>query len=368
MQALREYSGNPASTHAYGKKAAAALEEAKERIAKALNCEPSEVFFTSSATESINTVIKGQALQTKARDGYFLTFAGEHPATAECFKFIQEYYERKTKVLPLKDHLPDLSALEDFVNAQDLDFFSTLYVNNISGAITPVREIVKLLRTKAPQARIHLDAVQALGKLPLDFKGFELDYLSLSLHKLGCPKGSGILLMNKDKPILPLLHGGGQQQNFRSSTENAPLAIVSAAVIERAVAQQEANYTKVTTLKQLLLSKLAEARDQVFDYSLIEAEKQVPHIVSLIIPALRGQNIQAALSKQDIHIGIGSACASRKAKPPQALLDQGLSDEEARHIIRLSLAPEHSEEDLSLLVANLAATVRRYAIPERFRK
>lgn len=362
IEALRKYPANPATRYAGGQAAKSALEEAKERIARALNCLPSEVIFTSSGTESINTVIKSVALQTRSRDGLLLAPAAEHAATSQSLDFVAEELGRKVAYLPLRQRSLDLDLLEETLDKERVDLFSSVYVHNLTGAIYPIQEMAALVRKHAPQARIHVDAVQALGKCEINFAAWDVDYLSLSLHKVGCPRGSGLLLANYRKRFIPLLHGGGQEDGRRSSTENPALALASALAVEKAVAGRVERVEKVSSLREAFLSVLHQQEDGKFTYELLSPDPAVPHIVSLYIPGLRAQNIQTVLSQAGWEVGIGSACSSSKQKAPQALLDLGLTPDQALHFLRVSLSPRHTQEEVVDLAARIAQAVREFGI------
>lgn len=362
IESLRKYPANPATRYASGQLAKSALDEAKARIGRALNCLPSEVIFTSSGTESINTVIKSVSLQTRSRDGLLLAPAAEHPATSQSLNFAAKELGRRVAFLPLQQRSIDLDLLEDSLEKERIDLFSSVYVNNLTGAVYPIHDIAALIRKKAPQARIHVDAVQALGKCEINFAALDVDYLSLSLHKVGCPKGAGLLLANYKKPFIPLLHGGGQEEGRRSSTENPALALVSALAVEKAVAGYSDQFKKVSNLREAFLTALQEEVDPKFTYELLAPDSAVPHIVPLYIPGLRAQNIQTVLSQAGWEIGIGSACSSSKQKTPQALLDLGLTPDQSLHFLRVSLSALHTTEEVIGLAKQIAQAVKAYAI------
>ncbi len=362
IESLRKYPANPATRYAGGQAAKSALEEAKTRIARALNCLPNEVIFTSSGTESINTVIKSISLQTRSRDGLLLAPAAEHAATSQSLDFAAEELGRKVAYLPLRQRSFDLGLLEDTLKKESLDLFTSVYVHNLTGAIYPIHDMATLVRKQAPQARIHVDAVQALGKCEINFAAMDVDYLSLSLHKVGCPRGSGLLLANFKKPFIPLLHGGGQEEGRRSSTENPALALASALAVEKAVAGREDWLQKVSDLRKAFLAALQQEKDAKFTYELLSPDPAVPHIVPLYIPGLRAQNIQTVLSQEGWEVGIGSACSSSKQKAPQALLDLGLTAEQTLHFLRVSLSPRHTRKEVVDLAGRIAQAVRTFAI------
>lgn len=351
---LERYPANPSSTHADGREARQAIEKATASIAGLLGADPSEVVYTSGGSESINTAVHSAALETRARPGLLLTFAGEHEATAASLAFYADLLGMPLEVLPLRQARPDLAALEQVLEARRgqlaVNLLTNLYVHNLSGAIYPEDEIVSLTRRLAPTARIHLDAVQALGKLPIDFHSLGVDFLSLSLHKIGTPRGIGLLLARRSRRLIPLIHGGGQQNKRRSGTENTALILAAARALEKMESQREASSAKVRELHEQVLAGLAELGEP---YRLLCPADAVPQIISIYLPALRGQVVQTALSAAHLDLGIGSACSSSKNKGDPALLALGLTPEESRHVIRISLSAANSSRQVGELLKEL---------------
>lgn len=359
MDALKTYTGNPATGYAAGRAARQAIDRAAAEIAEALACDPEEVIFTSSASESINTALKSIAWQSRRRAGDFLAYAGEHAASQECLNFLAEASGRHLTYLPLAEGKMEPDRLADYLRSHAVDLITVMYVSNLTGIVNPIAELVELRDQYAPQARFHLDAVQALGKVPIRFSQLGVDFLSLSLHKVGCPKGSGLLLARKNVPLTPLIHGGGQQHGRRSSTENPALAVASALAVEKAVKQQAQAQEHCARLKDILLTAL---REKEVHFQLCSPEPAVPQIVALYLPDLRAENLQTALSAEGIEIGIGSACSSGKKRPAAAILALGLSDEAARHMVRISLSPETEPAEVCHLVERMAELLRLYGV------
>ncbi len=353
------FAKNPSSTYKGGVEAKNIIHEARERICRALDAEGEDLIFTSGATESINTALHSIVLTSQQRQRPLCSFAGEHPASRETLVFLSQVQQRKLCFIPLKEGLPDLTLLEEVLPKEKPDLLSSLLVSNTTGAIYPVDDLVYLRNKYVRTAKIHLDAVQALGKIPLSFKELGVDYLSLSLHKIGCLKGSGLLIKKKNAPFVPLLHGGGQQGNMRSGTENPAMAHTAAVAIEKIIAEAGKTNEHVSLLKTSFLSYL---QNRSFPFRLLSPANAVPHILSIYVPSLRAQNIQTALNQFAVEVGIGSACSSAKSKADEQILALGLTDEEALHVLRISFALENSKDDVIFLAEKLIHVCKLFGV------
>lgn len=356
VEALKKFNYNPASLHHDGRQCRLAIEEARCRMAAVLDCEAEEIIFTSGGSESINTALKSVTIESRRRGRKLVSDAAEHPATMETLRFLETAEKREVDFLPLKNGRYDLSALRASLEGSAADLISSLYVHNENGMIYPLAEIKALRDELSPSAKWHVDAVQALGKLPISFKNIGADFMSFSLHKIGAPKGIGLLLARRNLRLCPLIHGGGQQGGRRSGTENPPLILASALAMEKSAKTVEQNWTRVSALKTLLLERL-RASSQPFRE--VSDARSVPHIVLLLFPGLRAQTLQNGLSERGFDLSIGSACASTKDADP-ALIALGLSADESRHAVRISLSAQTREEDIERLVHEIADLLTRF--------
>lgn len=357
--ALKEYNYNPASLHRDGREAKYAIQEACERIASCLDCKAEEIVVTSGASESINTAIAHTVRASHRRGGRLLSFEGEHAATRESMRAWAELMSRPCLFLPeTAEGKSDLQALVKALQEENTALVSSMWVNNENGAINDPAAIAALTRKYAPTARIHIDAVQALGKIPLSFRESEADFMSFSLHKIGVPKGIGFLLRKRNIPLQPLIYGGGQQQGKRSGTENAPLVVTAAYALERMNKEMDERTASVIKLHRLFLEQL---RKEEISFRLLSPEDAVPHILSLYFPGLRAESLQTALSAEGMDVSIGSACSSAKSSANPALLALGLNAEAARHIIRVSFAATNTEEECVCLATAISSVLKKYA-------
>ena len=351
---------NPAARYSSGIEAAASIAKSTKKIGLILGAEPQEVIITSGATESINTALKGIVFAPNPKHRRILSSAGEHPATTETLKFIAEQldYEIDYCSLNSKGEV-DLFELESLLTTNQYDLLTLIQVNNVLGSINPLAQIVKLRNQYQPNLPIHLDAVQTLGKIPFDFTKAGIELASFSLHKLGGPKGIGILLKKKTTRIEPLIHGGGQQNNLRSGTENPALVATMAYVLESMQKSFRQNNKIVLNLKSFLLEQLKREK---IKFQVISPDDAVPHIVSIAFPELRAETLLNILAKEDMQVSIGSACSSKKAERNRVLqqlkLPQGLD----QYILRISLDKNNSQTEICDLVRIIKTALDKYAV------
>ncbi len=354
---LRDFA-NPSSAHRLGQTAKKSLDQSRARIARVLECRPDEIVFTSGGSESINTALKGFFNPPKTH-GLIASCPGEHAATRNTCAALERIGIRTIPIRLGNDGTIHLPSVESALREKP-DMLTFMLVNNENGVIAPVDELVALRDRTSPKTKIHLDAVQAMGKIPLSFKKSRVDLMSLSGHKFGAPRGIGLLLVRHGLRINPLIEGGGQQGNRRSGTENPPLAAALALAIELAAERLEEHTTHVRHLRERL-------DELVFDPALslapLTTASTVPHILSVRTPGLRGETIVNGLSAEGIMISAGSACSSHKSTPSPVLKEMGLSDEAARCVIRISLGPTTTEEEINRAAKALTRLYRQLARP-----
>lgn len=351
---------NPAARYTSGIEAAASIAESTEKIAEILGAEAQEVIFTSGATESINTALKGIVFAPNPKHKRILTGEGEHQATTETLKFIARQLDYAIDYCPLnaKGEV-DLVQLESFLAINQYDLLTLIHVNNELGSVNPLEQIVKLRNKYQPDLPIHLDAVQTLGKIPFNFSESEIELASFSLHKLGGPKGIGILLKNKDTRIEPLIHGGGQQNNLRSGTENPALIATTAYVIERMHKNFEQDNRLVADLKLFLLEQL---KLEKIKHQVISPDEAVPHIISIAFPELRAETLLNILAKEGMQVSIGSACSSKKSERSRVLRQINLPQGLDQYVLRISLDKSNSQAEICDLVRIIKTALDKYAV------
>ena len=344
MDAMRENYGNPSSRHLKGVEAERILRQAREEIASTLRCSEKEIFFTSGGTESDNWAVIGGASANKRSGMHLITTAVEHPAVLQPMQYLAEQGYTVT-------HLPvDASckiSLEDLEKALDDQtiLVSIMMINNEIGAEEPVAEAVKIIRQIRPSALVHVDAVQAYGKLPINVKKLGVDMLSMSGHKIHGPKGTGFLYVKEKTKLHPFILGGGQQKGMRSGTDNVPGAAGLAAACRIACTNLEANAAVMRSLKNHLVRGLKEL-DQVVVHS-PEGAEGAPHIVSAAFVGVRSEVLLHALEDRGIYVSAGSACSSNKKLPVSPVLkEMGLPKEEQESTLRFSFSEENTIEEV----------------------
>lgn len=346
LRALDRF-GNPSSLHPAGAAAAAELRRARETLARLLGCEPGEVVFTPSGSAANNLAVFGTV---RGRHGRVIATGAEHPSVYECVKEC-ERQGCEAVFLPSKGGCLDLAALEAALTPDTL-LVSAMLVNNETGGVSAVDRIAPLLRARAPRAKLHVDAVQGFMKLPFTVGRLGCDLLTVSAHKVGAPRGAAALYIKKGQQLRPLVFGGGQESGLVSGTENvAAIAAFAAAADERA-ARMEEDYRAVAALRTALLPQLPGAA------RVNEPARGVPHILSLTLPGIRSETLLHFLEARGICVSAGSACSAHKKGPSRALLDFGLTVDEADSTLRISLGAENTPEELAALAAALREAER----------
>jgi cysteine desulfurase len=351
---LRERFGNPSSIHWAGRDVKGAVEEARERVARLVNCDPSEVVFTSGGTEANNTAIKGIASALRARGNHIITTRVEHPAVANACQFLAHGGYEVTWLEVDGNGLPDPGALEAAITPATT-LISVMAANNETGVIMPLAELGAI----AARHRVyfHCDGVQAAGKIPIDCRGQNIQLLSLSGHKLYAPKGSGALVVRKGVKLHPLLHGGAQERNRRAGTENVPAIVAFGAACDLARAGLEAEALRLGELRRRLERGIAAVAPEAV---LVGAEApRLPNTATFCFPGMAADSLLLNLDLEGIAVSSGSACSSGTLKNSPVLSAMGLPPELAKGALRFSLGRGNSEADIDRLVEVLPGILAR---------
>ena len=355
VNAMTKDFGNPSSLHRLGLNAEKIIKEARAIIAKSLNADPSEIYFTSCGTESDNTVIKGAVESGKYRGRRIITTAVEHPAVLEPCKWAEGRGFEVIKLPVDKVCSVDLDALCDALNPDTL-LVSVMAVNNEVGSIMPLDAIRRMISEKAPQALFHSDAVQGFEKIDLDVKRLGLDFLSISGHKLHAPKGIGALYVKKGVHIPSFMLGGGQESAFRSGTESVPLIAGFGEAVRLAEENKAQRIKHIEDTKNYL-------RDSIIGCFGERARINSPadgvcSILNVSFPGCRGEVLLHMLEEKDIFVSTGSACSSNsKKKGSHVLKAMGLSDSEIEGALRFSLSEFNDKEQMDITIKALKEVV-----------
>lgn len=350
--------GNASSIHSFGIDSFNAIEKARERIGKLLNGTPDEIVFTSGGTESDNLAIKGVAYQHKNMrkgKGYqIITSVVEHPAVLETCK----YLEKKgfnVKYLPVDKY--GLINPEDLKKAISRDTFlvTIMFANNEIGTIEPIKEIGKIANKH--NILFHTDAVQAVGKVPIDVRNLNIDLLSISSHKIYGPKGCGALYIKKGTKIQTIQHGGGHEYGLRSSTHNTPGIVGLGKACELGKERLEKDTIYMKKLRDILIRKILNDIEE--SYLNGHPEKRLVNNAHFRFTGIEGESLNMMLDDKGIAAATGSACSSKKLQASHVLLAIGLKAEEAHGSLRLSLGRMSTEEEVSYVSEVLPGVVEK---------
>lgn len=361
VDAMRPYFseifGNASSVHSFGREAKAVLENARATIAKAIGAEVGEIFFTSGGTESDNFAIRGvaHAQRTKGKN-HIITAAAEHHAVLEpCEMLRKEGFD--VTVLPVdSDGRVSAEHVHDAIT-DNTSLVSIMHSNNEVGTINPINAIAEVAHARG--VLVHTDAVQSLGKIPLNLNELNVDLMSISAHKLYGPKGIGALFIRRGVEITSLLVGGGQERGRRAGTENVPLAVGFAKAVELAIAEMPTEMPRLTELRQNLESRIR----QEFDAAVVNGHstERLPHIVNISFDSrkvrMEGEMLVVNMDLAGIAVTSGSACTSGSMQPSHVLLAMGRDPETAKATLRFAFGKSNSPSDIEIVMEALHKTI-----------
>ena len=331
---------NPNSPHQAGLQAEQVLKQAKEEIDGALNLNHLyHIVFTSGATESNNMALKGIAYRKRETANEIITSVLEHPSVLEVMRYLEEKQGFKLKYVDVKsDGKIDTEHLKSLMSDK-VGLVTCMYVNNIMGQIQPIQDIVNILKDY-PRAHLHVDAVQALGKVSMDLNG--VDSLSLSGHKFNGLKGQGLLIIKNIQNIEPVVHGGGQEYGLRSGTVNLPMAVSMVKSIKLTMGRLDEARRKLNKMNQSVRTFLEEFRGVYIN----SPKDSAPQIINVSFPGVKGEVLVNAFSKHGVMISTTSACSSKRGKLNEVLLAMGVPDARIEGSIRISMGVHTTEEDI----------------------
>ncbi len=342
---LTEHFGNPSAQYGPGREARDIVERGRAVLARALECRPEQVVFTSCGTEGDNWAIRAALYQNRRTGKHIVTTAVEHSAVLQCVKQLEREGYTATYVKPDGEGRVSAQSVLAAVR-EDTALVSVMLVNNETGAVLPVSEIAAGLRDRP--ALLHTDAVQGFLKVPCTARGLEADYITLSAHKIGGPKGIGALYIGgQAKNALPLLFGGGQESGLRPGTEATAQIAGFAKAAELRMARQEEICAHMAACRDCARESLAAIPDLRF-----VGPGDAPHILSVSLPGYPSQNIVSELDGRGIYISAGSAC--HRGKASHVLTAMGLDKRTAAGTVRISFGPETTREDIDALAEALA--------------
>jgi len=336
------------------------VERARRQMAGLLNCRPRRIVFTGGGSESDNLALKGVAFAHRSRGNHIITSAIEHPAILKTCNFLERTGYRVSYLEVDGEGRVSPNQLRSALTDQTI-LVSIMMANNEVGSLQPIVELSRLASERG--ALFHTDAVQAIGRVPVDVEQLGVDLLSLSGHKTYGPKGVGALYLRKGVEIEPLIHGGAQENGLRAGTENvaAIVGLGQAAELARGSLRDQENLSR---LRDRLETGI---RTHVPNAQLNgHREHRLPTVLNLTLPDLRGESLVVALDQKGISISSGSACKSGSPDPTHVLLAMGRTDAEAHCSIRLSLSHDLSEDDVDATVSALGEVLEEMRTTVRF--
>jgi len=356
--------GNPSSLHKKGIEAERLIKKARDIIAQSLGAENKEIYFTSGGTESNNLAVRGYLEANPRKGNHIITTRIEHPSVLETCKYLSQ---KGYRVDYLDVDSRGTVNLEQLKNVMDEEtaLITIMVVNNEIGSVQPIEEIVKIKNAVNRNAVLHMDAVQAYGKIRLYPKKLGVDMLSISSHKIHGPKGVGAVWINKNLRIKPILFGGGQESLIRSGTENVSGIAGFGMAAEITFRDMESNLEKVTRLRDLFIERL---ETEIKDFHINSPEDASPYILNVSFPDLRAEVLLHHLEESNIYVSTGSACSSRKNIHSHVLEAIRLDKCYISGAIRFSFSAFNTEQDVLDTIAALKMIIPKIRIQKNKRR
>ncbi len=345
--------GNPSSLHEKGRDAKEILDDARERIAKTLGADSSEIYFTASGTEADNWGIRGAAVRMQKKGkNHIVTSKIEHPAVLNTCRALEREGFSVSYVGVGEDGIVDLDELRSVVSEKTA-VVAIMFANNEIGTIQPIEEITEIAHSVG--AYMFTDAVQAVGNLPIDLSALKVDMLALSGHKLHAPKGIGVLFIRRGVVINNHIEGGGQERRKRAGTENVPYIVGLAKAMEIAM-ENMAKLDRVERMRDRLIDGLTK-----IPYSRLNGHrtKRLPGTVNIGFEFIEGESLLLWLDIAGICASTGSACSSASLEPSHVLLAMGVPHEKAHGSLRLSISTETTDEDIDYIIETVTGVVEK---------
>lgn len=349
-----EVFGNASSQHKAGRESLKAVDVARERIAKAIGCLPSEVYFTSGGSESDNWAIKGMAEMHKDKGNHIITTKIEHPAVIQTCKALEKQGFEVTYLDVDSEGIISTKQLEEAITERTI-LISVMFANNEMGAIQPIAEIGEI--AKKHKIAFHTDAVQAVGNVPIDVKAMNIDMLSMSGHKFYGPKGVGVLYKRNGLRIGKFMDGGEQERNMRAGTINTPAIVGMGKAIELAVEGMQANNEHIAKLRDYFVSQVLEKIPHIYFNGPKDMSKRLANNASFSFEYVEGESILMRLDMQGIRVSSGSACSSGSLEPSYVMLSIGVPIEIAHGTIRFSFGKSNTMEQTQYVIDQLVSII-----------
>ena len=349
---LRENYGNASAIYSLGQKSRAAIENSRIKIAEILKTKPSEIYFTSSGTESDNWVIK-ESLNPREKH-HIISSRIEHPAILNSLKAVKSLGSDYSLISVDQEGFVNLDELSEKIR-DNTKLISIMFANNEIGTIEPIEEISKIAGEK--NILLHTDAVQAMGNVKFNLRDLDVDILSISGHKLGAPKGIGILYIKEGTEISPFINGGEQERGMRASTENVASIVGIGRALEDAYANIDANIAYTRDLRDYTIEKLLNIDGIILNGP---REKRLPGNINITLKNTKPQTMVQYLDMFDICVSSGSACAAGSINPSHVLRAIGRSEEDSLSMLRLSLNHNNTREECDYVVEKISQGMKKF--------
>ncbi|MDU5570942.1 MAG: cysteine desulfurase family protein [Peptoniphilus harei] len=349
---LRENYGNASAIYSLGQKSRAAIENSRIKIAEILKTKPSEIYFTSSGSESDNWVIK-ESLNPGEKN-HIISSKIEHPAILNSLKAVERWGTDYSLISVDQEGFINLDELSEKIK-DNTKLISVMFANNEIGTIEPIKEISKIAREK--NILMHTDAVQAMGNVKFNLKDLDLDILSISGHKLGAPKGIGILYIKEGTEIFPFIDGGEQERGMRASTENVASIVGLARAIEDAYDNIDENISYTRDLRDYTIEKLLNIDGIILNGP---REKRLPGNINITLKDTKPQTMVQYLDMYDICASSGSACAAGSINPSHVLRAIGRNEEDSLSMLRLSLNHNNTKDECDYVVEKINEGMKKF--------
>ena len=347
--------GNPSSLYSIGRRAKRAIEQARERVARAINAKPKEIYFTGCGSESDNLAIKGIAYGLKSKGNHIITSKIEHHAVLNSCKTLEQEGFEVTYLNVDKDGLINLGELKNAITDKTI-LITIMTANNEIGTIQPIEEIGKI--AKANNVYFHTDSVQAIGNLKIDVQKMNIDSLSMSAHKFYGPKGVGALYVKENIPFKKLQDGGHQEKNKRGGTENVAEIVGLGKAIELANKNLDEYNNKLLELREYYISEIEK---KIPDVKLNgHRTKRLAGNANMSFKGIHGGDLLLKLDEQGICVSTGSACSSGSTEPSHVLTSIGLGAEYLQGSLRVTFGNENTKEDVDYLIKNLEEIIKTW--------
>ena len=351
---IESYYGNASSVYSVARESKKAIDKARGQLASALNAKPEEIFFTGCGSESDNWVLKGVAAALKDKGNHIITTCIEHHAILHTCEFLEENGYEVT-YLPVDEYGRVTAEQVEAAIKPETILVSIMFANNEIGTIEPIKEIGEVCRKKG--VYFHTDAVQAVGHVKIDVNDMNIDFLSLSGHKLGAPKGIGALYIRKGCKIKNLIHGGQQEKGKRAGTENVIGIVALGKAVELAMEEIDEVTARLVTLRDKYINTVLEK----IPYAKLNGHPtdRLPGNANISFEFIEGESMLLLLDAYGICASSGSACTSGSLDPSHVLLSIGLPHEKAHGSLRITIGHQNTEEQIDKLLEVLPAIVQR---------